>query len=45
MVVSGIHVNTPRVDAAALTALAEFPDTTPRGIAGVTGRCVDAEGW
>ena len=32
MVVSGIHVNTPRVDAAALTALAEFPDTTPRGI-------------
>lgn len=31
-----------RVDAPALTALAEFPDTTPRGIAGVIARLVNA---
>jgi len=30
-----------RVDAPALTALAEFPDTTPRGIAGVIARLVN----
>ena len=41
MVVSGIHVNPVRVDASALTALAEFPDTTPRGIAGVIARLVN----
>jgi len=37
MVVSSI-----RVDVTALTALAEFPDTTPRGIAGVIARLVNA---
>ncbi|MGW4929386.1 aminotransferase-like domain-containing protein [Agromyces sp. NPDC004153] len=31
-----------RVDAPALTALADFPDTTPRGIAGVIARLVNA---
>lgn len=41
MVVSGIHVNGLRVDVTALTALAEFPDTTPRGIAGVIARLVN----
>ena len=46
MVVSGIHVTDahltgPRVDVSALTALAEFPDTTPRGIAGVIARLVN----
>ncbi len=47
MVVSGIHVTSAhvtglRVDVAALTALAEFPDTTPRGIAGVIARLVNS---
>lgn len=41
MVVSGIPVNPVRVDASALTVLAEFPDTTPRGIAGVIARLVN----
>ena len=47
MVVSGIHVagaqlTGVRVDVSALTALAEFPDTTPRGIAGVIARLVNS---
>jgi DNA-binding transcriptional MocR family regulator len=46
MVVSGIHVagaqmSGVRVDVSALTALAEFADTTPRGIAGVIARLVN----
>ncbi len=45
MVVSGIHVTGARttdmrVDVAALTALAEFADTSPRGIAGVIARLI-----
>lgn len=47
MVVSGIHVNAfdapgVRVDVAALTTLAEFPDASPRGIAGVIARLVNS---
>ncbi len=46
MVVSGIHVPNAhvtglRADVSALTALAEFSDTTPRGIAGVIARLVN----
>ncbi len=44
MVVSGIHSDAVGVDVpalTALTALAEFPDTTPRGIAGVIARLVN----
>ncbi|WP_245560965.1 PLP-dependent aminotransferase family protein [Agromyces subbeticus] len=44
---SGIHVNarhTPgaRLDAATLLAVAEFPDASPRGIAGVIARLVNS---
>ncbi len=47
MVVSGIRVPTARttdgrVDVRTLTALAQFTDTTPRGIAGVIGRMINA---
>ena len=47
MVVSSIrvtraHLTGDRSDAAALSALAEFPDTTPRGIAGVIARLVNS---
>jgi hypothetical protein len=50
MVVSGIHMAGPltgaqltgvRVDVPALVALAEFPDTTPRAIAGVLARLIN----
>ena len=45
MVVSGIHVpvrvTDERVDVSTLTALADFTDTTPRGIAGVIGRLIN----
>lgn len=42
MVVSSIPVSAVRLDAPALAALADFPDTTPRGIAGVIARLVNA---
>lgn len=47
MVVSGIHVNArhapgARLDAASLLAVAEFPDASPRGIAGVIARLVNS---
>ena len=40
--VAGAQVTGVRVDVSALTALAEFPDTSPRGIAGVIARLVNA---
>ena len=41
MVVSSIPVNAVQPDAPAIVALAEFPDTSPRGIAGVIARLVN----
>jgi DNA-binding transcriptional MocR family regulator len=41
MVVSGFHVDVAHVEVSPLIALAEFPDTTPRGIAGVIARLVN----
>jgi DNA-binding FadR family transcriptional regulator len=38
---AGAHLTGVRVDVPALIALAEFPDTTPRAIAGVLARLIN----